>query len=111
MSDLEQLDRELKEYLEKEPNLRREERILYLKAIFQKHLDFTKLTHVINYFDMYSVINQAKGQYSNFRLPMKISDHQVEGNELPHFAMVESFIGYLNKMGLLKKLVKFDYKD
>lgn len=109
MSDPQQLDRELREYLEKEPNLRREDRLVYLKNILHKHLEMTKLDHIINGRDLFDIISGAKSTYSKFHLPLKISGKQVESNELANVAVIESTLGYLNKMSLMKKVVKFDY--
>lgn len=111
MSDPQQLERELREYLEKEPNLRRDERISYLKTIFNKHLEITKLEHVINSKDLYDIIGMAKSNYTNFRLPLHVTRRRVDTGELPQVAMVESVLSYLSKMNLLKKLVKFDYTE
>ncbi len=109
MSDPQQLDRELIEYLEKEPNLRREDRIAFLRAIVNKHLEFNKLEHLINSRDMHDIISTSKNNYTHFHLPLHITKKQVEGTDLPHVAVIESLLSYLNKMNLLKKLVKFDY--
>lgn len=111
MSNPEQLDRELREYLEQEPNLRRDERLVVLKNIMHKHLEFNKLEHVINNYDLFSIISRSKSEYSSFKLPMKISRKQVDSSDLPHVAIIESVLSYLNKMSLLKRLVKFDYTE
>lgn len=111
MSNPEQLDQELREYLEKEPNLRRDERINYLRIIVKKHLEFNTLMHVINYYDIFNIINTSKVNYANFKLPLKISKKQIDNSDVTHVAMIESVIGYLNKMNLLKKPVKFDHEE
>ena len=111
MSDPQQLDRELREYLEKEPNLRREDRLIYLKSIFNKHFEFNKLEHVVNSGDLFEIISNAKNGYTKQRMPVKVTRKQLEPGEVPHVAMIESFISYLNNMNLLKKLVKFDYTE
>lgn len=111
MSNPEQLDRELREYLEKEPNLRREDRLNYLKSIINKHLEFGKLEHVINNRDLFDIMSGAKAAYTNFRLPLKVTKKQVDSSELTSMAVIESALSYLNKMNLLKKLVKFDYTE
>lgn len=110
MSDPHQLDRELIEYLEKEPNLRREDRLIYLKNILHKHFEISKLEHMINGQDLFDIISGAKTAYSKFNLPIKITKKRIESNELVNVAMIESTLSYLNKMNLLKKLVKFDYE-
>lgn len=103
------LDRELREYLEKEPNLRRDERLDYLKVILNKHLEVNKLSHAINSHDLFGIISEAKSAYNKFHLPVKITRKPVEGNELVNVAMIESTLSYLNRANLLKRPVKFDY--
>lgn len=109
MSDPQQLDRELREYLDKEPNLRRDDRLAYLKVIFNKHLEISKLEHVVNSHDLFDIVSGAKSIYGRFHLPVTISRKQVESGEVANIAVIESTFSYLSKMNLLKKLVKFDY--
>lgn len=111
MSDPQQLEQELRDYLEKEPNLRRGDRLGYLRAIFYKHFEINKMEHLVNSQDLFGIISNAKGSYNKLRLPLRISRIQIDSSELIHIGMIESFISYLNKMNLLKKLVKFDYTD
>jgi len=111
MSDPQELDRELREYIEKEPNLRREDRLAYLKAVYNKHLEINKLEHVVNSGDLFDIIATAKGNFFKLKLPMQISSKKIENGDLTHIALIESVISYLNSMNLLKKLVKLDYRD
>lgn len=111
MSDPQQLDRELREYLEKEPNLRREDRLIFLRTIINKHLEFNKLEHLVNSGDLHDILSGAKSNYTNKRLPVRITRKQLDSSEATHISVLESFISYLNKMNLLKKLVKFDYTE
>lgn len=111
MSDSDQLDRDLREYLEKEPNLSRADRLSYLKNTFNKHMEMTKLEHVVNYKDVFNIFSEARHFLVTHRMPVFITKKQMETSETAHIAIMEAFIGYLNRMQLLKKLVKFDYKD
>ena len=111
MSDPQQLERELREYLEKEPNLRRDDRIVYLRAIFYKHFEFNKLDHMIGSGDLHDIIGGAKNHYTKAKLPVRVSRKQLDQGEATNVSVIESFISYLNKMHLLKKQVKIDYTD
>lgn len=111
MSEPQQIEKDLREYLEKEPNLRREDRLAYLTTIFNKHLDINKLEHVVNFKDLFSIISFAKTRMGNMKLPIRISNKQLETSEATHVATIDSFISYLNKNSLLKKFVKFDHTD
>jgi hypothetical protein len=110
MSDPQRLEQELREYMEKEPNLRREDRLHYLRAILNKHLEFNKLEHVITRLDLHEITSNAKTNFSNLRLPMIISQKEIESSDLIAVSVVEAVISYLNKNNLLKKLAKFDYR-
>lgn len=110
MSDS-QIEKDLREYLEKESNLRREDRLKYLMAIFDKHFTFNKLDHLATRHDIFQVISMAKSVYASFSLPMYISQKKMDNSELTPVAIIESFTNYLNKHNLLKKLVKIDYTD
>lgn len=111
MSDSQQIEKDIREYLEKEPNLRREDRLNYLTTIFNKHLDINKLEYVINYRDFVHIIGYAKSQMSNMKVPVRISNKLLEPNNVPHIALMDAFINYLNKNSLLKKFIKFDHTD
>lgn len=111
MSDAEQLDRDLREYLEKEPNLRREDRLKYLKILFNRHFEIDKLDHVVNSNDLFHVISEAKSKFAKQNSQIFVSRKKLDNSELIHIAMIESFISYLSRNSLLKRLVKFDYTD
>jgi hypothetical protein len=111
MSELEEIERDLREYLEKEPNLRKADKLVYLTAIFHKRLEIRKLDHVVSYADYFSILGQAKNFYIRMKLPVRISGKELEANDALHVSTLESFIGYLNRNNLLKKLIKFDYTE
>lgn len=111
MSDPEQIEKDLREYLAKEPNLTRQDRLAYLQTIFHKHLEINKLEHIIPYKDLFAIFSNARTHYTKTRLPINISRKAIDPNEAVHISVMESFILYLNSMKLLKKLVKFDYQD
>lgn len=111
MSDPDQIAQDLRDYLEKEPNLRREDRFLYLKTIFDKHFFLSRLEHTITRIDFLNIISAASSFYAKQKMPMYISRKQMDNIETTHVAMIESFISYLNRMNLLKKEVKFEYLE
>lgn len=111
MSDPQQIDKDLKDYLSQEHNMRREDRLIYLRAIFDKHFTLRQLDHMITAPDLLEIISTSKGGYSTQKVPMFISKRRMDHNEITHIAVLEAFISYLNRMNLLKKLVNFDYKE
>jgi hypothetical protein len=111
MSDPQQLEKDLREYLEKEPNLRRADRLSYLMIIFNKHFGLSKIEHLVNKDDLFGIISGAKQEYVRQSTHLNLSGKPVDKSESPHVAMIESFISYLNRQSLLKKAVRFDYTD
>lgn len=109
MSDPQQIEKDIREYLEKEPNLRREDRLQYLRVLFDKHFSLNKLDHVVNYSDFQSIISGAKSAINNLNVPLTVTRKRIESYELANVAMIEAVVSYLNKNQLLKKQVKFDF--
>lgn len=104
-----QLESELREYLSKEPNLGRNDRFPYLMAIFQKHMEFRRLDHLLNYKDYFNILSEAKSFYTKMTLPISLTTKELEPNESLHIAIIETFIRYLNRNDLLKKQIVLDY--
>lgn len=111
MSNKEQVDKDLREYLAKADNLRNEDKMSYLRALFDKHFTFTKLDHLVIKHDLFGILSTAKTNFTKQGIRPSISGKQVDQSELVHLAVIESFISYLNKNELLKRQVKFDYTD
>lgn len=109
MANPEHIEEELRAYLEAEPNLRRQDRLKHLKAIFDKHFGLEETGHLLNTTDLHDIVSYAKAAYATTKMPMNIGRKPVPNNEINHVLIIESFIMYLNKNKLLKKLVKFDH--
>jgi hypothetical protein len=110
MSDPEIIERDLREYLDKEPNLSRADRLSFLKTIFHKHLGIDSLKHVVTYDDLFILFSEASKYLVRTKLPVQIGNKVLETNESIHLFVMEVFIHYLNRMNLLRKNVTFDYK-
>jgi hypothetical protein len=111
MSNKEQVEKDLREYLAKAENLRNADKLAYLKAVFDKHFTFTQLPHVVTRHDLQNIVGDAKGKFTNQPIRPQISGKEVEREDLTKIAIIEAFIGYLNRNQLLKKTVSFDYTD
>lgn len=111
MSNKDSVDKDLQEYLAQADNLKNADKLNYLRALFDKHFIFNKLDHSIIRHDLYSIASAAKGQFSNQRARPHISGKQVDSSELTTIAVIEAFIGYLNRNELLKRHVSLDYTD
>jgi hypothetical protein len=53
----------------------------------------------------------ARQQYIKLKTPVKIGRKVLDPEEAVHIAVIEAFLLYLGRTKLLRKLVKFDYKD
>ena len=109
MADPKQIELEFREFLEKDENMRKSDRLTGLMAIVNKHFEIDKIEHMINGRDLYTVINGAKGSYATATMPMYVSKKELHSTEVNYVLVLENFISYLNRNSLLKRLVKFDY--
>lgn len=108
MANLDLIEQELRQYLEDQDNLSRADRYIHLKAIFDKYLAMEKTEHILTNSDFQSIISSAKQNFINLNLPMTISNKVVGPNETLNVAVILAVISYLNRAGILRKLVKFD---
>jgi hypothetical protein len=111
MSDPNVVEQDLREYLEKEKNLHKQDKLEYLRIMFNKHLSLNKLNHMVTKNDLFGIQSEAKKEYSQLTLPMFVTGRSVDSSELPSIAMIEAVVSYLNKNHLLKRLPKIDYTD
>jgi hypothetical protein len=108
MADPNQVENEFRMYLEIEPNLNREDRLVYLKSIANRHFGLDNLDHVITYGNFADLIGEAKKEYPKTSFPVTISRKEISSTEINYMLVLEAFASYLNRMKLLKKLVKFE---
>jgi Flp pilus assembly CpaF family ATPase len=109
MSEQEQIEFDIAQYLEKESNLTENDKRQYLRAMFEKHFAFRKLDHLLNYHDLHDIISNAKSRYNDVK--SVVSRKQLYPTEVAHTAMIEAVISYLNSKGLSVKIVKIDYTE
>jgi len=111
MPNKDQVEKDLREFLTKNDNLRNDDRLRYLMAIFDKHFAFNKLDHVITYNDLFNIASGAKTEFCSLPNPLMVGGRKVDSSELRTVAVVEAFIRYLNSNNLLQKLPVVDYTD
>ena len=109
MANMSMIEQEIRQYLEDSDNLSRADRYVQLKAIFDKHLAMEKTDHLLTMGDLQFIIGTAKQNFVNLTLPATISKRELYPSDAPHVAMLEAMISYLNKAGILRKLVKIDF--
>lgn len=110
MADPEQIEQELRGYLETDKQLRQDDKLRALMGIFNKHFGLDKIDHVINAKDISNIVDAAKVRCAQASLPLRISNKEMDQSFLPHVSVIEAFVSYANKNKLLKKLVNFDYR-
>lgn len=103
----EEISRDIREYLERESNLRGEDKFRYIRSIFNKHLGYLDMTHVIGYNEIQNIISSAKYDFANKPFPMTVSGNKIS-TEAANVCMVDSTIMYLKGNGLLKQSVKIE---
>ena len=65
----------------------------------------------ISYKDLQKILDNAKLEYRNLPAPLYVSKEAVQPSQVPHIAVLESFIGFLNKNALLSQNVTIDYRQ
>lgn len=109
MANMEQIESELRQYIEDAQNLSRGDRFTHLMAIFKKHFEMEKTEHQLTMGDFHDIVSYAKSQYVHTTLPMRISKREIYPSEVANVLMIEAVIAHLNKFKILKRLVKIDY--
>jgi hypothetical protein len=112
MSQLEEIEQDVLDFLSKVDNLSDNDRKQLLMLLFNKHLILNKSNVMISYNDFQYVLNLAKKIYSEESFPIKIEDdkkvlREVPPSEVGHYCLMESVICLLNKKEALKKLPVF----
>lgn len=111
MANPQQIESDLREYLEKSDNLRNADKFQYLKAIFEKHFATEKLDHMLTKRDLFLIISGSKEEFTRQRANPHVSGKEVDKTDLRVLAVIEALVTYLNRNQLLKRLVKIDYTD
>jgi hypothetical protein len=111
MANPEEIEREFRDYLDKEGNMRHADKLPYLMIIVNKHFGLDKIDHIMDYHDLDMTINNAKSVYAQTSMPMNISGKELTPSQTNYVLVLESFVSYLNGRKLLKRLIKIDHKE
>lgn len=111
MANPDEIERELRDYLEKEDNMRHSDKLSYLMVIINKHFGLDKIDHMVDHHDFDTFVSGAKSVYAQTSMPMNISGKELTPQNTNYVLVLEAFVGYLNRNKLLKRLVKFDHKE
>lgn len=109
MSNKDLVERDLREYLAQADNMRNEDKMNYLRALFDKHFIFRKVGHLMGRSDLFMILSDAKSKFTKQQVRPNISGKPVDNCDLTNLSVIEAFIMYLSRNGLLNKHVEFDY--
>lgn len=84
-----------------------------LRLLMNKYIHLSTSEYKLDYYDLNSIIGDAKGRFANKTFPVFLGDRRrkVEESEQANLCVIESTIAHLNKSDCLKKMPKFDYKE
>lgn len=109
----EQLDVEIKRFLENIENQSNRDRLETLNNMFEKYLHLNTCDYMMDRFDLMEIIGSAKSNFSTTTFPIFLGHkkHKVDPNDHANLCIIEATIGHLNKNGCLKKMAKFDKRE
>lgn len=111
MSSRDEIELELRQYLEKHDNMINQDRVKYLLSIFDKHFTFSKMEYEMQAHEVNNIISMAKSFAGKQTLPVVVSGRYLEPSAAPNVALIESTISFLNSQDLLKKIVRINYSN
>jgi hypothetical protein len=105
------IENDLRDYLVKAENMRNDDKLRHLMTLIDKHMEYQKLTHVIQKHEFSNIVSQAASNMSNLPINLHISGRKIDQYEMKHVAMIEAVISYMNRHELLKKQVNFNVTE
>ena len=106
------LEADIKKFFEQIETQNTNDRIVTLKKLFDKYIHLNTCNRKMDYTDYHNIVNGAKTKFSSTSFPVVLGDkkREIKPQEQANFCLVESTIDYLNGIGCLKKIPKFDIK-
>lgn len=114
MSSLEdQLEVDIKRFLENIEKQGVNSRVESLRHLFQKYLHLNTCEYMMDKHDLQTIIGSAKQLFANETVPIHLGEKKriVEQSELANLFVIEATVLHLNKNNCLKKIPKFDKKE
>jgi hypothetical protein len=108
-----QLEVEIKRFLENIENQNHSDRISTLRNMFDKYLHLSTCDHMMDRHDLTSIINSAKSSFASKTMPIHLGEkcQKVRQSDLSNLCIIEATISHLNQNNCLKKLAKFDVRE
>lgn len=67
------------------------------------------MTYKLDYKDLLTIVDSAKGKMMSLSLPLYVSQMEIEHGQTPSLAIAESILMFLNQKGLLVEPIEIDY--
>lgn len=108
-----ELEVELKRFLEHIDNQSDDDRLAALKALFDKYLHLTTCDFKLDYYDFQNIINTAQSKFVNDKFPVHLGQQKkkVLDKELANLCLIEAAISYFHKNNCFKKRPIFDKRE
>ena len=81
-----------------------------LRTMFEKHMILNFEDLVLDRYDFYTILGQAKTRYANDVIPKKIGRHDITSQEAANLLLIESAFDFLSTKSALKRIPKFEEK-
>tara|TARA_R100000951_G_scaffold116766_1_gene130586 strand:+ start:24247 stop:24600 length:354 start_codon:yes stop_codon:yes gene_type:complete len=114
MSDLkDQIDIDIKRFLDNIENQSQDDKIKSLRTLFDKHLHLHTCDYMMDKHDLQTIIGGAKTLFARETVPIHLGEKKrmVEQSELSNLFVIEATVSHLNKNDCLKRLPKFDKRE
>lgn len=108
-----QLNLDIINFLDNIENQTENDKIITLRQLFDKHIHLNSAEYMMDNYDLGRIIGSAKQIFSNNNMNIFLGDRKikVQPADLPNLCVIEATISYLNKIGCLKKIPKFDKRE
>jgi hypothetical protein len=116
MSDKEtqsEIDAEIRRLIEVLDNQNYNDQIESVRKLVEKYVHLTTTDHMMDGFDLKKIINNAKSIFAkeNTKIYLGKKKTPISQSDMSNYCVIEATIRYLNTIGCLKKLPKFDKRD
>lgn len=106
-----ELDYEIKEYLEKIDNMSYNDKLDALRNLFIKHLQLENSEFILNKYNLNSIESSSKREFTEMPTKLILKGTLVSPEKRKILAIIQATIGELRHIKTLRKVVKFKFDD
>lgn len=111
----EQLEADIIRFFENIENQSQNDKRKTLRDLMDKYIHLSSSDYLMDSYDLNSIIGAAKNKMATEKVTRFLKSgmmvRKISQGEISNLLVIESTISHLNKIGCLKKLPKFDYKE